>query len=378
MMRSGRSIFFLAVVLFLSAVSALPKNAPVKFQATLLSLYRGSDVIFVGRYDKKEEYGANRVGVGYTVVSTKTYFDVTSVLKGSPRKFFVLDDEEYRYQIEPKNGGEAPRQAVFIEDIETFDADKQPRPGDTVLVFLRQEGDSVVLTDHRDGIKKLSPSDQSVFVARINELNEIFSEKPDAVKIADWLVRCAEQPITRWDGAHELVQGFRRLDWQQKSEDGDYESIDPSTSPADGLDAARSLTEEQKSALMQILFIPDSQSSEGKTFDLSAGNRELVTLIKRWNPSFVAGYLLEQLRSNTLSYHADTGIMFTISELLGNQQTRILAHRFAELSSLDGGGMTCSESGKARAVDDNRLQTLKNFISLASRLLAASTAKQPS
>src|ERR1051325_7810166 len=121
-----RSIFSLTVILFLTAISVWPKNAQVKFQMTLLSLYRGSDVIFVGRYDKKEEYGTNRVADGYTVVGTKTYFDVTSVLKGSPRKFVVLDDEEYRYQIEPRNANEAPRQAVFVEDIQSFDPDKQP------------------------------------------------------------------------------------------------------------------------------------------------------------------------------------------------------------------------------------------------------------
>ena len=375
MTRLPRSIFSLTLVVFLSAISVWPKSAPVKFQMTLLSLYRGSDVIFVGRYDKKEDYGTNRVADGYTVVSTKTYFDVTSVLKGSPRKFVVLDDEEYRYQIEPRSGGEAPRQAVFVQDIENFDADKQPQPGDTVLVFLKQDGDSLVLTDYRDGLKKLSPADEGIFVSRINELNDLAGDKANGSTIAAWLIRCAEQPATRWDGAHELVQGFRRLDWQQKSGPRDDEHLDPSVSAADGLDAAQALTDQQKSALMQILLYPDFPTAGQKSPGLSDGNRELIALVKRWDPSFVVTCLIAQLRSKALSYEANAGVMAIVSEFVADRQVKVLARRYADLSSLDGEAPTRTETGRSQTVADSRARTLATFILLANNSQTISSQK---
>jgi len=93
----------LICIAFMPVASLLAKAVPVKAAATLLSLYRESDAIAVGRFDKKEEFGTNRVGNGYTAVSTRTFFDVSSVLKGEPQKFLALEDEEFRYQIETAN-----------------------------------------------------------------------------------------------------------------------------------------------------------------------------------------------------------------------------------------------------------------------------------
>ncbi|HYJ91267.1 MAG TPA: hypothetical protein VEV84_08165, partial [Pyrinomonadaceae bacterium] len=207
MTRFSRIALLLVPAIFL-AVSPLfaAKAGPVRFKMTLLSLYRQSDLIFIGRFDKKEDFGTSRVGNGFMAVGTKTYFDVSTVLKGESRKFFVLEDEEYRYQVEPQNENEAPREATFVEDIGSFDADAQAKSGDTILVFLKQNGDSFDVTDQRDGIKKISPQDQSVYESRISELNSIFStDKTDASKVAEWLIQCAEEPVTRWDGAHELL-----------------------------------------------------------------------------------------------------------------------------------------------------------------------------
>ena len=58
----------LICIAFMPVASLLAKAVPVKAAATLLSLYRESDTIAVGRFDKKEEFGTNRVGNGYTVV----------------------------------------------------------------------------------------------------------------------------------------------------------------------------------------------------------------------------------------------------------------------------------------------------------------------
>src|SRR6185436_12673032 len=178
----------LLLVLMVSVSAAMAQGGPVRARMTLLSLYAKSDIIVIGRYGNRVETGLDRAGDGFTVANIKTSFDVSTVLKGEPRKFVAVETQEFRYQIQ-KNG-EAPRDAVFVEGISSQRPDDQIKPGDTVLVFLQSEGDSLSLTDERDGVRKLTAADQAVYESRIKELNAIFdSEKPDACKIASWLVR---------------------------------------------------------------------------------------------------------------------------------------------------------------------------------------------
>lgn len=359
----------------MAVLPVFPKNGPVRFRQTLLSLYRQSDVIFIGRFDKKEDFGTNRVGDGFNVVTTRTYFDVSTVLKGETRKFAIIEDEEFRYQIQATNENEAPREAAFIEDIGSFDAGKQPKPSDTVLVFLKDAGGILELVDQRDGIKTLSPSDETIFANRIRELNSIFANgKPQSSEIADWLIRCAQQPVTRWDGAHELVQGFRRLEWQQDQRQP--AGIDPLVTASDGMDAANTLSTERRTALTQILLLPDTQLGEPKAKQLSDGDRELVVLVKRWDSSFVASYLIEQLRSRAFSDHENVGMMFMVSEFLGDKQAEILARRYAEVSASDD-TPNRSPNEKLGTVGQSRSNILASFLMLADHHLALLSSKQP-
>lgn len=81
---------------------------------------------------------------------------------------------------------------------------------DVLLVFLTldEEGVGYVPTDMQRGLKKLSPDDLKVYLSRIEELAAIMrSEKPDPAELAEWLVRCAEEPATRWEGAYDLAPG---------------------------------------------------------------------------------------------------------------------------------------------------------------------------
>jgi hypothetical protein len=77
------------------AITATAKS-PVRARMTLLSLYTKSDIVAIGRFDKKEESGTNRVGESFTVVTTKTSFDIATVLKGEDRKFVTIEDEDYQ------------------------------------------------------------------------------------------------------------------------------------------------------------------------------------------------------------------------------------------------------------------------------------------
>jgi hypothetical protein len=153
----------LLLIVLTAFASVSIQASPVGARRTLLSLYTDSDVIAIGRFDKREECGANRVGDGFVVVGVRTSFDISTVLKGEPRKFATVEDEEFRYQI-VKNG--IPRDAVFVDDNESR-GDDQPKPGDTVLIFLKNAGSSLILTDDRDGIRKINAADVDVLSSRI-------------------------------------------------------------------------------------------------------------------------------------------------------------------------------------------------------------------
>ena len=350
------SLVFIVLTVSL-AVSA--KAMPVRARATLLSLFERSDAIMIGRFDKREDSGTNRVGSGFTKVTTKTYFDISTVLKGEPRKFVVIEDEEFRYQI-PK-GSDAPTDAVYIVGTDSGDLESTPKPGDTVLLFLKGEGDSLVLADEQDGVKKISAVDQSIYVDRIKELNSILeNDDTDPSKVAAWLVRCVEQPATRWDGTHELMQGFRHLEWRKHKDQNGYERIDPSVSYVRGPEASNALSDDLKNSLTQILISSDFRVA-AKSNELSDGDHELVALVKRWDPKTAANYLLSQLKSGAFTAHENAGMMFKIAELIGDS-------RFAEIIQ----NYRDANDGSSKASQMRLNKSLDIFIHNAENQLASS------
>jgi hypothetical protein len=96
---------------------------------------------------------------------------------------------------------------------------------DVLLVFLNpnEDGEGYVPADYERGIKKLPPDDLKVYVARIEELASIMrSKKPDAAALTEWIVRCAEEPATRWEGAYELASdAFLFPDQKESAADSD-------------------------------------------------------------------------------------------------------------------------------------------------------------
>lgn len=346
-LRSSPILLLFIVLAGCLAVST--KAAPVRARATLLSLYLRSDAIMIGRFDKKEDSGPNRVGDGFTVVTTKTFFDISTVIKGEPHKFVVIEDEEFRYQVQKAPG--TSRDAVFSVGSDPSDIDNTPKPGDSVLLFLKSDGDSPILADEHDGIRKISPTDQSIYADRIKELTSIFEKgEAEPSKVAAWLVRCAEQRSTRWDGTHELMQGFRHLEWRQQK-DSNYEHVDPTVSYVQGADAANALNNELKNELTQILVSSDF-SVNSKSSKLSDGDRELIALVKRWDPKTAASFLLSQLKSGAYTANENAGMMYKISELIGDSRSAELTRTYADSTAKDSENAPPMQSRLNKMIDN--------------------------
>ena len=354
------SPILLPFVMLATLVVGIKAN-PVQAKATLLSLYTRSDAVMVARYDKKADVGTNRVNDGFMIVTTRTSYEVSSVLKGDVEKFITIENEEFRYQVQ--KGNKAPQDAIFSIDGGSKN-DDAPKPGDTVILFLKKEADSFVLADETDGVRKVTSADQSIIADRINELNSVFEKgSADPAKVAAWLVKCVENQSTRWDGTHELLTGFRHIEWNDQKDADIYSRIDPSVAYEKGMDAAKALDENLKTTLTQILVSSNFSPDSFKAGKLSDGDRELIVLVKRWDPATAANYLLSQLKSGAFTANENAGMMFKVSALIDDANSEKLSVRYANLTAAEANDEVSNVKTTASA--DPKIGVMQNFIRTA-------------
>ncbi|HSK31224.1 MAG TPA: hypothetical protein VLA17_14795, partial [Candidatus Limnocylindria bacterium] len=180
---SVSSIFVLLTTTFLLTPSVSASRCEERMPLTLLALYRTSDSIYIGRYEKSEDGEATEDTADFSVIPVKKHFSISSAIKGETRKSLVLEETEYRY-----------KSTEYVEEElghgDEIAADAIPQPGDAVLLFVRKNQESGVLelTEMSDGIKKMTPEKLSAYEARLRELKSILApEKPKYSEIVDWL-----------------------------------------------------------------------------------------------------------------------------------------------------------------------------------------------
>ena len=357
--------------LFLPVNVSARSRCPVKMPETLLSLYQNSDGIYIATFDKKADGEVTEDTADYSALNIKKHFSISSTLKGESRKFFVLDDTEYRYKNTPETAGE-PEDGEEAEEPDDPEASIELKPGDTLLLFLKngEDNDPPTLTDYRDGTKKLSMEQIGVYEARIKELSSIFSEKKvNEARIVEWLIRCAEDPVTRWEGTFELLQSVQNVEWQEQAAEelkerkarGEPVEEEPTESEAANEDGeeeenprknvdtsnfAKLLDVNQKQALANLLLdrpAPAADDSDRKVSKIR-GDGELIELVKRWGDPRLAGFLLDQLRINKDDPSTVARTMNTISEILEDKEIGSLAEKYAEISYEDDADVVVVES----------------------------------
>ena len=351
-----------------------------RFAVTLLTLYRDSDAIYIARFDKKEDGQLLRAEDGYMVNRVKTHFTVISALKGDPAKLLELDDEEFRYRLPTvgQSGGHTS-EAVFVKDRGSFDEERSASPGDKVLLFLRSTGPEreLALVDHRDGIKRLGPEDEQAYIARIKELGSILTgEKFDAAAVAAWLVRCAEEPATRWEGAFELERGFRQLDWKERTKraggrarDGEgghaEKSKDQSNNAEiDLADVAAAVTPHQRGQLTNALLSASYFSVAGAGGTLPAGDIQLLKLVRRWSSREIAAAAVQRLKYRSDFTTDDVFLMNMVAEIVGDRVAVDHARKLGRLLTAQK-----SNAGEPPMGTDQRLETVMKFIQRIERPL---------
>lgn len=295
-------------------------------------LHRDSDLIVVGRVGRSVP-----VKRAEDNEMMKTTVEITSVVKGKgkPSKVTV-----YNW-----GWGEDKQ---FIGGLKT---------GDAALFFLkkRNQGDGFEVSDYSEGVKKLAPADLSVYLERLNELNAMTTA--DTAAIVEWLVRCAEQRATRWEGAYELARSVKEE--EEENEPEDTEESEPNqagddapatisvaspgkpttppeataataqtcSKPNDSLRFGAALSSEQKSRLLTALFSLDT---------LTGSDMELVTLAQHWKDNRLIPFLLDQLHrvESNPPPHA-VGILYALAEAMHDEDLKSLVEAYNDKATYE-------------------------------------------
>ena len=189
----------LAFVAALERSQACPMQAPPQ---PLRILYKASERVVVARVGarevlKKEEH----------IASVRFALHVSEVVKGpTDRQVLYLHLAEYVGEGAEKDADGKDADGAFIISYSGRPAPRLKR-GERYLFFLEpRKGGDYEVNDGGYGIKQLSDEELKIYLERIRELADITRQEPeDRHALLEWIVRCAEHPVTRWEGAYELV-----------------------------------------------------------------------------------------------------------------------------------------------------------------------------
>lgn len=172
----------------------------------LRTLYKASERVVVARVGAKEV-----LNVQDELASVRIALHVAENVKGTPAEVLHL----YQAELVMSEAEEAEKEKEEKEEekekvVSLSSGRGVPRlkRGERYLFFLdpREKGEGYEVDDENYGIKELSDEALKVYLERLKELADITRREPeDKVAVVEWLVRCAEHPATRWEGAYELV-----------------------------------------------------------------------------------------------------------------------------------------------------------------------------
>ena len=378
-------------------LSTKTSACPVKLPETLLSLYKNSDAIYVARYERAVDAAIIEDTADGTEVTVRKHFDVSTALKGEPRKLLVLDEREYRYKIDQSETPAETRVEEAEDEVDALYERPNLEPGDTVLLFLKnypqENGEpSLGLTDYRDAIKKLSGERMDAYQSRIRELNSIFGEKKtaDNATIVDWLVKTTQDPLTRWEGAFELQQSYEIMQWQENEkkrtdeehdDEEDAKAVSPiaDASPAGEAESAeatsntevvtdaesedfdnsvyaRLLTAAQKETLTNVLLASASErpaDPNAKKRSMSEGGNVLIELVSNWGDSRLAKFLLQELQNAAQDPYLVYRLMTTTVRVMGDKELEQISEKYGDVYYQDGDSFVDTEDSETEAADND-------------------------
>ena len=356
------AIAVLATTLLLPAETHA-RRCGEKDPETLLTLYKRSGAIYLATYSRTENGGVKEDNENYRITRELRHFSVTTSFKGEVQKSVVLEEENYEYKgdseevSEESAGGDEHTDTEAADDEEYEYGRPKLKEGDTVLLFLRtskEEGSEGKLesVDYRDGIRRIKSEDRQSYESRLNELNVIFNSAGDRdAAIVSWLISAIEDPVTRWDGAFELMMGFSYTDWEEEraKESENSEETEGETEVvgeeyemeeweraeqeiySDRQRYAKLVTDTQKQGLLNLMLnrLPAaSENGEEITKSMSEGDNTLLELVKRWGDRRLASALLDQLTMGAGTTYYRYQMMEIVAKSLSDKDLELIVEDY--------------------------------------------------
>ena len=211
--------------------------------------------------------------------------------------------------------------------------------GETVLVFLQRREDARGAKDTYELIygassaKHLSPSDLETYLQRLEELKAIVAKpEPAPNDIVEWLVRCAEDPVTRREGAFELNMSA----WSEQ-----YEKEDAARRTAAGepSDSTRKRLRDQKPLFSALLTSEQKQRLVNallKSGELVDDDFQLIELARRFNDPRLLPFLVSYLhRFEETAPESLSRLMETVAELIDDKKVTALYEHYRDNESYE-------------------------------------------
>lgn len=148
--------------------------------------------------------------------------------------------------------------------------------GTDALVFLSKWRGSFSVHALSYGVKTMSKADEEIYKARIIEIQDILKETDidrKFIRTTEWLVKCAESPVTRHEGTYELSRGSDFMSFYDRTEEKPFQYA---------------LSEDQKQRLKNALLA---------TTELSYSELGLIDLVYSSNGQEIFRLMLERMKS---------------------------------------------------------------------------------
>lgn len=350
-------IIFAGLMTGVASFAPRARACPAPPPQPLRRLYTESVRIVVARVGKSEQVKSEEEDSESRLM--KTALEVSSTLKGE-----TVEPVVYLYHWEWGDYQTPIREATS---------------SDQLLLFLdrREDGDGYEIEDMTYGLKKLSDADLKIYVRRIEELAAIMKQdEPDQAEIVEWLVRCTEEPATRWEGAFELnaSNSFLQAKKEQKPEiegEAQAQPADEQVAVVDGESGEHSdpvyfegmyemdetfaslLTPAQKERVASALFSAPT---------ITEADYPLINLVKDWNDPRLLPFLLTHLRSvsDTSPYYTPE-LMMMAANMIGDDALVALVEDYRTLF-YNGAeeGMGSSEEGEKQAASSEQPEAQAN------------------
>ena len=325
------SLSLIAVLLVSTFILSSPARVaacPIPPPRTLLSLYLRSDVIFVADVTSEKDGKIVYDDENYLSVEIIRNLKVSSILKGTPKRNFVFTTTEYRDKNPSEDAtGETEEVDIFRYG---YKGASRIKSGERYLFFFTENSETknYELTDYVSGYKKISDPDLAIYEKRIKELENIVEKKENQLgAITEWLVRCIEEPVTRWDGLFDLKDSVQALEYKDQDDEESNEKnpfvIDEdfySSTP----EIAESLSDSQKERISGIVYgsIQDEMLKNVFYYSLSS-------LIVNWDKPRLATYAYSFLQTaDTTDAEKTKSIMEYIANVSGDDNLSGLASAF--------------------------------------------------